>query len=549
MPTEAPPGPGGGVTDGDLVRLARDGDPVALRLLVERHQPMVRARAARLCANPSDIDDVVQESFLQVLIAMDRLQDPERFAGWLAGVVLNVCRSMWRRRRLTLVADWPEPLHPAAADGLPSAEDLDRAEAMQAAVAALPAGQRRAVTLHYYAGLPPGQIAEPAGAARASLHKARIRLRAYITEHRPDLVPAVSGRPRMTTVRITSVERRIPPGPTPIGHPTHVVLLTDQVGRRELPFWLLPQDGDRLSELTSSAEQARGRAGAEGGERAGAVVARTEDELTSRLLRAAGATVTGVDIDDVGAEVTVARIGLASPAGTRHLTARLGEGLAVAAAEGATIRVSDAVMDRLAVPAGSTRPGPLPVTTAAVLQPGPRPRYEPRNMSFAGGLDGWWLGGSFTEHASESHWHDYTCVVVGEGVAVLSATTARPEGFAWLGQEMFADDYLGATVVFRGELRVAGLAGDDGPRQAGLFLRITRERDTGIGRGIRAPLTEQAALADPSNHIVLAAGRRDWEWLEETEPVPDDCTTIAFGIFLAGPGQVELRHAALARVT
>lgn len=30
------------VSDGDLVRLARDGDPAAFRLPAERHQPMVR---------------------------------------------------------------------------------------------------------------------------------------------------------------------------------------------------------------------------------------------------------------------------------------------------------------------------------------------------------------------------------------------------------------------------------------------------------------------------------------------------------------------------
>jgi hypothetical protein len=35
------------IPDGDLVRLARDGDPAAFRLLVERHLPMARARAAR----------------------------------------------------------------------------------------------------------------------------------------------------------------------------------------------------------------------------------------------------------------------------------------------------------------------------------------------------------------------------------------------------------------------------------------------------------------------------------------------------------------------
>ena len=472
----------------------------------------------------------MQESFLQALIAMDRLRDPDRFAGWMAGIVLNVCRNVWRHRQPTLLPDWPEPLHPVTADGLPSAEDLDRAEALQAALAALPAGQRRAVTLHYYAGLPPAQIAEPAGAARASLHKARLRLRAYIAEHRPDLVPAASGRTQMTTVRITSVERRVPPGPLPIGRPTDVVVLTDEPSHRELPIWLLAEDGGRISEHTAPAAQTREQAG---------TAARTVDELSRRLLRAAGASVTGVDINDLGPGVIVARIGITSPAGTQQVTARLGEGLAVAAAEGVPIRVSGPVMDRLAVPPG--RPArPLPAPTAAVL-PGPRPRYEPRNMRFADGLHGWMLGGSFAEHASESHWHDYTCAAE-DGIAVLSAATAQPEGFAFLGQEMFADDYVGATVVFRAQVRLQR----DGP-EAGLFLRIRRGRDIGVGRDIRGPLTEQAALADPSNHIVAATVSGDWEWLGETEPVPSDCTTIVFGIFLAGPGRIELRNAELTR--
>ena len=439
--TDTRPGAGGELPDGDLVRLARDGDPVAFRLLVERHQPMVRARAARLCANPSDVDDIAQESFLRAFIGLDQLRDPDRFAGWLAGVVLNVCRGLRRRDQLTLVPDWPEPLHPAAADGLPSAEDLDRAETLRAAVAGLPTGQRRAVTLHYYAGLPPAQIAEPAGAARASLHKARIQLRAYLTQHRPDFVPATSRRTRMTTVRVARVERRIPPGPVPIGRPTDVVMLADDAGRRELPVWLLADDGDRLSAAAGPPAAGPGHAAA--------AAARDPDELTGRLLRAAGASVTGVDVDELGPGVTVARIELASPAGIRHVATRLGEGLVIAATAGAPIRVSDAVMEQLAVPAGTSRPGPLPAPTSAVLRLGAQPRYEPRNMGFADGLDRWLLGGSFAEHASESHWHDYTCAAE-HGTAMLSSAVPRPEGFAFLGQEMFADDYLGATVVFRG---------------------------------------------------------------------------------------------------
>ena len=40
------------VSDGDLARLARGGDPAAFRLLVERHQPMARARARQLGPEP-----------------------------------------------------------------------------------------------------------------------------------------------------------------------------------------------------------------------------------------------------------------------------------------------------------------------------------------------------------------------------------------------------------------------------------------------------------------------------------------------------------------
>ena len=137
-----------------------------------------------------------------------------------------------------------------SADGLPSAEDLDRADAVRAAVAGLPAGQRRAVALHYYADLPPGQIAEPAGAARASLHKARLRLRAYLTEHRPDLVPAAR-RTHMTTVRIARVERRIPPGPVPIAFPSHVVVLADDAGPPGAADLAAGDDGLRLSGSSS----------------------------------------------------------------------------------------------------------------------------------------------------------------------------------------------------------------------------------------------------------------------------------------------------------
>jgi RNA polymerase sigma factor (sigma-70 family) len=406
------------LSDGDLARLARGGDPAAFRLLVERHQAMVRARARQLGPGPGDVDDIVQESFLQAFLALDRLRDPDRFAGWLAGIVLNVCRGLHRRAPVTLLADWPEPLHPTSAGGLPSPEDLDRADALRTAVAGLPAGQRRAVALHYYADVPASQVAEAPGAARASLHKARLRLRAYLTEHRPDLVP---GRTYMTTVRVARIERRIPPGPVPDRFPTHVMVLADDSGRRDLPIWLLGRDSHRFADDARSGP--------------------SSDELTDRLLHAAGTRVTAVDVDELGPEVTVARIELATPGGPEQVTARLLDGLAVAITSGAPIRVADAVMDRMAVPAGAGlagaglagtgQGGPMPERTARDLRLDQRPRYEPRNLTFAAGLDHWVLGGSFTENALQSHWDDYQAAA-DHGTAALSAAVPQPEGFAWL---------------------------------------------------------------------------------------------------------------------
>jgi bifunctional DNase/RNase len=414
-------------------------------------------------------------------------------------------------------------------------------------VAGLPAGQRRAVALHYYAGLPAGQIAEPAGAARASLHKARQRLRAYLTEHRPDLVPAAwRRRTPMTTVRVARFERRIPPGPDPIGFPTHVIILADDAGRRELPIWG-GIDTRRLSRLFDPA--AADLAAAE--ERAGTGQARTADELTAFLLRAAGASVTSVDIDELGPEVAAARISLATAAGTRHVTARVAEGLAIAITAGAPVRVADPVMDRLAVPMPADGPLPLPEPAAALaaLSPGGRPRYEPRNLAFADGLDGWLLGGSFTGHASHSHWQDYASAAE-DGIAVLYPTVPRPAGFAFLGQEMFADDYRGAVVTFGGEFRIRETAGTGaagrtretagtGASRAGLFLRIVR------GQDVRQPLTERAAVDDPGNSIVTIPDDGDWTSHQVTARVPEDADTVLFGVFLVGPGRIEMRNTEL----
>jgi RNA polymerase sigma-70 factor, ECF subfamily len=538
------------ICDGDLVRQARAGDAAAFRLLVERHSPSAKARAMRLCRRADDADDIVQEAFLQAFMALDRLRDPDRFGAWLGGIIRNVHRAAGRQEPLMLLAEWPEGLHPLSALGLPSADDLDRAEVLRAAVADLPDGQRRAVELYYYAGLPAGQIAGSPGAAKASLHKARRRLRTHITAHRPDLIPVASRRTAMTTVRIACAEPYLdkrPDGSPAIGH--ILVVLADDPGHRAMGLWLRTRQGmalwrilDRLSRGSEAGQPSHDGLAAD-------LPAReySPEDLAGQLLAAAGGSVTGVDIDELGPNVLAARIGVAGPGGARQVTAPPGSALALAAALEVPVRVPDALMDRLAIP----------VTGDDLLRPfadriparRSGPRSAPRNLAFADGLDGWLIRGRSRAEVTGAHWNDYA-VTAADGTAALSAAVPQPYGDICLGQEWLADDYHGATVTFRAEVRSQDVSG-----YAELSLDIVSQPQShSQDREIHAPPGDRAQPVqrvdrDRQHLSETITGTRDWTRYQITGRVPADAEHMGFEITIAGPGRVWLRHVELARTS
>jgi hypothetical protein len=341
----------------------------------------------------------------------------------------------------------------------------------------------------------------------------------------------------MTTVRIAHAE----PRPGNLGNGSfithgHLVVLADDAGHRAVPIWMRGEPG--VSDLAHLIELSAGPADQ-------IVTAGAQEEVTVRLLRAAGASVTGVDIDvtaadtdELSPEVTVARIGLGGPAGTRQVTACLGLGLAMAAAAGAPVRVADAVMDRVAVPVpgedmlgplldrvppvGQARPGHAPADWPMGALSGQRPRFEPRNLAFADGLDRWDLDRGFRRESGPARPQDYSAATDGQS-AILSSAVPDPRGSAALVQTIFADEYRGATVVFRGEIRTEPLT-----EQAGLRLEILRHWWR-VGRA-------------REDHGVTVAGRSDWTRHEVTALIPEDADMIRFGVALAGPGQIALRN-------
>ena len=156
--------------------------------------------------------------------------------------------------------------------------------------------------------------------------------------------------------------------------------------------------------------------------------------------------------------------------------------------------------------------------------PAKRPRFEPRNLDFAGGLDRWDLDSGSRRDADPSRPQDYTAAADGDR-AVLSSAAPRPAGSASLVQSVFADDYRGATVVFRGEIRAESLT-----EQAGLRLEILRH----WWRTGRTPREDHG--------VTIAGGRRKWSRHEVAAPIPDDADIIRFGIMLTGTGSIALRN-------
>lgn len=334
----------------------------------------------------------------------------------------------------------------------------------------------------------------------------------------------------MATVRVAHAEPL--PGKLPNGDfltAGHLVVLADDVGHRAVPFWLPGGTEPGVDDLARLVEL-RDRPPEE------AVSVAVPEELATRLLRVAGASVTGIDLDvtmpdadTLAPEGTVAYVELTGRSGIRHVAACLGLGLAIAVTAGAPIRVPDAVMDRLGAPvAGDDLVTPfldrVPPAGRERSEPGERPRYEPRNMDFADGLDRWNLAvdlGRWNLVVPEG----YVADVDGQS-ATLSSAAVRPAGSALLLQAIFAEDYRGGVVTFSGEIRT-----DHRTEQAGLRLLVIRHGPLG------EPVREDCS--------VTVSGRTEWTPQEITTSVPDDANMILFGIELTGPGLVALRNPAL----
>jgi RNA polymerase sigma-70 factor (ECF subfamily) len=202
-----------------LVRQAAAGDPAAFRALFARHKSDVARLVYRMLNAPADLEDVVQEVFVQVFRSLKDFRGQSKFSTWLHRVTVNVVLMHRRsaRSRPVLTEELPGELVADDGQTLPD-EDVDRLERMRAfqRILARLADKKRVVfVLHELEGMSPAEIAEVVGApvltVRTRLFYARRELEAMLAEE-PTLAPlaaaasTTTSEPAPTTSRARSKE-------------------------------------------------------------------------------------------------------------------------------------------------------------------------------------------------------------------------------------------------------------------------------------------------------------------------------------------------------
>jgi RNA polymerase sigma-70 factor (ECF subfamily) len=163
------------VADGDLVRRARGGETWAHEMIYRRYVRLIATTAQRLLRDPSDVDDVVHETFLISFEKLDRLLDPDALRGWLVRIAVSRVhrRFRWRRFVALLGGDQPGAVLEDQASRDASPEQRAELALIDRALARMPLKLRTPWVLRHVVGC---QLEDVAAACACSLATVKRRI-------------------------------------------------------------------------------------------------------------------------------------------------------------------------------------------------------------------------------------------------------------------------------------------------------------------------------------------------------------------------------------
>ncbi|MHB8792201.1 MAG: RNA polymerase sigma factor [Thermoleophilia bacterium] len=189
-------------TDSELIDEIRDGSADALEDLMSRYESRVYSLAYRMLGNKEDAEDVLQDTFLNVVRSIGGFKSRSSFSTWLYRVAANAALTKLRQKSrreksegefLDEVYSVKEAAHSSIAlvdwsDG--PAQKLLNEEArlvMDEAVAELPDKYRVVFVLRDVEGMSAAEVAQVLDlsipAVKSRLHRARLYLRNRLSDY------------------------------------------------------------------------------------------------------------------------------------------------------------------------------------------------------------------------------------------------------------------------------------------------------------------------------------------------------------------------------
>ena len=189
-PGEVVGGEQGGSADARLLAAARAGDRHALDVLLQRNQSRVFRFGMKMCRDPEDAKDVLQDTLLAMARGVRQFRGASSLSAWLFTVARSLCIKKRRRSKFA-----PQREHSLDGQATPQAKELpapardpDEAlagkqleQSLDLAIQALEPKYREALLLRDVEGLSAPEVAEVLGvsvqAVKSRLHRARLAVR------------------------------------------------------------------------------------------------------------------------------------------------------------------------------------------------------------------------------------------------------------------------------------------------------------------------------------------------------------------------------------
>jgi RNA polymerase sigma factor (sigma-70 family) len=160
-----------------LVRALQNGESEAAGQLYDAFQPDIYYFIKKTVQDPTLAEDLTQDTFMEILQTIDKLQEPAAFVTWSRQIAYHRCTAHFRKRT-ELLADESEDgysvfdtIEEDRTEFLPD-EALDKADLQKTIhemIDALSEEQRSAIMMRYFDELPVKQIAQIQGVSEGTV--------------------------------------------------------------------------------------------------------------------------------------------------------------------------------------------------------------------------------------------------------------------------------------------------------------------------------------------------------------------------------------------